>query len=173
MTYLRSVIETPQRLRLCLSETAEWDRTATDNCQFTLEIDEPTGGPIVLRLTGNVDALTAPILTACLDEVVLHGRSAVVDLLGTTFVGCAALTALADAGPRIHEQRGHLAVAAPAPLRRIIARVGMDKVRTFDTLADAFTAAHTGQVRPPLSGGARRPRGLGADPVTTAPRRTG
>ncbi|MFC9357520.1 STAS domain-containing protein [Rhodococcus sp. NPDC057014] len=114
MTYLRSVIESPQRLRLSLSETAGWDRAGTDHCPFTLKIDEPTGGPIVLRLSGDVDAVTAPILTACLDEVVLHGRSAVVDLLDTTFVGSAALSALAEAGPRIREQRGHLTVAAPA-----------------------------------------------------------
>ena len=150
MTYLRSAIESPQRLRLSLSETAGWDRADSDHCPFTLKIDEPTGGPIVLRLSGDVDAVTAPILTACLDEVVLHGRSAVVDLLGTSFVGSAALSALAEAGPRIREQRGHLTVAAPHPLRRIIARVGMDTVRTFDSLAHAFTAAHGG---PQLAGG--------------------
>ena len=160
MTYLRSVIESPQRLRLSLSETAGWDRAGTDHCPFTLKIDEPTGGPIVLRLSGDVDAVTAPILTACLDEVVLHGRSAVVDLLDTTFVGSAALSALAEAGPRIREQRGHLTVAAPHPLRRIIARVGMDTVRTFDSLAHAFTAAH---------GGPQWTGGQPTDPTTDLP----
>ncbi|MBC2640734.1 MULTISPECIES: STAS domain-containing protein [unclassified Rhodococcus (in: high G+C Gram-positive bacteria)] len=143
MTYLRSVIETPQRLRLSLSDTADWDRDDPENRRFTLKIDEPTGGPIVLRLSGDVDVATAPILAACLDEIVLHGRSAVVDLLRTSFVGCAALTALAAAGTRIREQRSHLTVAAPQHLRRVIALADMDAVRTFDTLAHAFTAAHT------------------------------
>lgn len=141
MAYLRSVIETPQRLRLSLSETTAWDRPEPHHRRFTLKIDEPTGGPIVLRLSGDLDAVTAPVLAACLDDVVLHGRSAVVDLLGTNFVGCLALAALADAGTRIRDHHGHLAVAAPDHLRRVLRLAGADTVHTFDNLTHAYTAA--------------------------------
>ncbi|GCE43784.1 hypothetical protein Rhow_008082 [Rhodococcus wratislaviensis] len=69
----------------------------------------------MLRVRGDLDTVTAPILAACLDEVVLRGRCAVVDLLPAGFVGCPALAVLADAG--------------------------IDAVQCFGTLVDAFTAA--------------------------------
>jgi len=143
MAYLRSVIDTPQHLRLALSQTAAWDQTDPDDTGFNLEIDEPVGGPIVLRVRGDLDTLTAPILAACLDEVVLCGRSAVLDLLSTGFVGCAALSVLADAGRRLSEQRSRLTVATVGPLRHIICASGIDTVQCFGTVAEAFTAAHT------------------------------
>jgi anti-anti-sigma factor len=144
MVYLRSVIDSPQHLRLALSQTAFFDQADPDEGGFALEVDEPAGGPIVLRVSGDLDMVTAPILAACLDEVVLRGRCAVVDLLPAGFVGCAALAVLADAGTRLREQRSRLTVAAFGPLRHILDDAGLDAVQCFGTLTDAFTAAHTG-----------------------------
>ena len=95
----------------------------------------------MLRVRGDLDTVTAPILAACLDEVVLRGRCAVVDLLPAGFVGCPALAVLADAGSRLRAQNSRLTVAALGPLRHILADAGIDAVQCFGTLVDAFTAA--------------------------------
>ncbi|QYA99897.1 STAS domain-containing protein (plasmid) [Rhodococcus sp. USK10] len=141
MVYLRSVIDSPQHLRLALSQTAFFDQADPDEGGFALEVDEPVGGPIVLRVSGDLDMVTAPILGACLDEVVLRGRCAVIDLLPAGFVGCPALAVLADAGSRLRAQNSRLTVAALGPLRHILADAGIDAVQCFGTLVDAFNAA--------------------------------
>ncbi|MFE5703674.1 STAS domain-containing protein [Rhodococcus koreensis] len=58
---------------------------------FRIEIDEPVGGPAVIRVRGDLDVVTAPVLDACLAEAVLTGHSVVVDLLYVPFLGCAGL----------------------------------------------------------------------------------
>jgi len=142
MAYLRSITDTTQQFCLAMAQTAAWDQADPDEYGFALQIDEPPGGPVVLRVSGDLDVVTAPVLGACLDEVVLRGRSVVVDLLPTGFVGCAVLSVLAAAGDRLRDQRSRLTVAAPGDLRRIIVAVGIDAVQCFASVAEAFTAAH-------------------------------
>ena len=139
MAYFRSIFDSPDLVRSSLSETDQWDDTDPG---FRIEIDEPAGGPGVIRVRGDVDVVTAPVLRACLAEAVLTGHSVVVDLLHAPFVGCAGLAALDDAATRLSEQRCRLTVAAPAGLHSALDRLGLSAaVPCFDTVAAAFHAA--------------------------------
>jgi anti-anti-sigma factor len=102
----------------------------------------PTAGPGVNRVHGDVDVVTAPILRACVAEALLTGHSVVVDLLRVPFIGYAGLAALDDAAARLSEQRCRLTVAAPARLHSTLDWIGISAaVRCFDTVAEAFHAA--------------------------------
>ncbi|MDT2004812.1 STAS domain-containing protein [Rhodococcus opacus] len=142
MAYFRSIFDSPAHVQSSLSGTAEWDNADPGQPGFRIEIDEPTAGPGVIRVHGDVDVVTAPILSACLAEALLTGHSVVVDLLHVPFIGCAGLAALDDAATRLSEQRCRLTVAAPARLHSTLDRVGISAaVRCFDTVAEAFHAA--------------------------------
>ena len=137
MAYFRSVSDSSGSAR---PRTDMWGGAGPSG--FHIEIDEPTGGPGVIRVRGDVDALTAPVLSACLAEAVLTGHSAVVDLLHVPFIGCAGLAALDHAAGRMTEQRCRLTVAAPPRLHSTLDRIGIGTtVRCFDTVAEAFHAA--------------------------------
>lgn len=139
MAYFRSIFDSPDLVRSSLSGPDLWHDTDPG---FHIDIDEPTGGPAVIRVSGDVDVLTAPILRACLAEAVLTGHNVVVDLLHVPFIGCAGLAALDDAAIRLSEQRCRLTVAAPAALHSELDRLGLGAtVPCFDTVADAFHAA--------------------------------
>jgi anti-anti-sigma factor len=139
MAYFRSIYDSPDLVRSSLSGPDPWDDTDPG---FRIDIDEPTGGPGVIRVHGDVDILTAPVLRACLTEAVLTGHSVVVDLLHAPFVGCTGLAALDDAATRLSEQRCRLTVAAPAGLHSELDRLGLGTaVPCFDTVAEAFHAA--------------------------------
>ncbi len=139
MAYFRSVFDSPDLVRSSLSGTDRW---ADTDRGFRIDIDEPTGGPGVIRVRGDVDVLTAPVLRACLDEAVLTGHSVVVDLLHVPFIGCAGLAALDYTATRLSEQRCRLTVAAPAGMHSALDRIGIGAaVPCFDTVAEAFHAA--------------------------------
>ncbi|SEB77875.1 STAS domain-containing protein [Rhodococcus koreensis] len=142
MAYFRSIFDSPELVQSSLSETDRWDNADPGEPGFRIDIDEPTGGPGVIRVRGDIDVVTAPILNACLAEAVLTGRSVVVDLLHVPFIGCAGLAALDGAATRLSEQRCRLTVASPAGLHSTLDRIGIGAaVRCFDTVAEAFHAA--------------------------------
>ncbi|MDI9973786.1 STAS domain-containing protein [Rhodococcus sp. IEGM 1307] len=139
MANFRTIFDSPGLTRSSLSGT---DLCSNADHGFRIDIDEPTGGPGVLRVRGDVDVVTAPVLSACLAEAVLTGHSVVVDLLRVPFVGCAGLAALDYAATRLSEQRCRLTVAAPAGLHAVLDRIGLSTAAPcFDTVAEAFHAA--------------------------------
>ncbi|MFF2115468.1 STAS domain-containing protein [Rhodococcus koreensis] len=147
MTYFRSVFDSQDRMHSSRGGTARWDYLDPEDPGFRIEIDEPVGGPAVIRVRGDLDVVTAPVLEACLAEAVLTGHSVVVDLLYVPFTGCAGLAALDDAANRLSEQRCRLTVAAPAGLHATMERIGLGAAAgCFDTVAKAFSAAleHSG-----------------------------
>jgi anti-sigma B factor antagonist len=84
---------------------------------------ERLDGEVHVSLRGEIDLVTAPALTALLDEVVDERPSrVVVDMAEVGFLDSSGLSALVHARNRLHDQDGRLAVRAPSPaLRKLLA----------------------------------------------------
>jgi anti-anti-sigma factor len=142
MTYFRSVFDSPEQVRSSLAGTCRWNNTVDAYPRFCIDIDEPTGGPLVIHVVGDLDVVTAPLLTACLDESVSTGHNVALDLLNVPFLGCAGAAALHSAATRLSTQRCRLTVSVPRTVQAILGRIGISAaVPCFDTVAAAFRAA--------------------------------
>ncbi|CAG7598258.1 STAS domain-containing protein [Rhodococcus opacus] len=146
MTFFHSVVDSPAQVKSWLADTWRSNTIAAGATEFRIDIDEPPGGPVVIRVAGNVDAGTVPVLSACLGESVLTGHSVVVDLLHVPFLGCPGLAALHRTATDLSAQRCRLTLAASADVRSILDRIGIGAaVPCFDTVANAFHAARSPQ----------------------------
>ena len=146
MTYFHSVVDSPEQVQSWLTDTWRPTTTAAGATDFRIDIDEPPGGPVVIRVVGTVDAGTVQGLSACLRESVLTGHSVVVDLLDVPFLGCPGFAALHDTATDLSAQRCRLTVAASAEVRSILGRIGIGAaVPCFATVAGAFHAARAPQ----------------------------
>ena len=109
---------------------------------LAVAVESPVTGVVVLRVSGEIDMLTAPVL---IDHVrtQLKGtlRSLVIDLTGVTFLGSAGLAVLAEAH--------HTATAAAVAVRvvassRMVLRplqvTGLDQLLTIVADPDAAVA---------------------------------
>jgi anti-sigma B factor antagonist len=87
-------------------------------------------GEVHVALRGEIDLVTAPALTALLDEVVDDGPSRVViDMAAVGFLDSSGLSALVHARNRLDAHGGHLAVRAPSPaLRKLLALTHIDGI---------------------------------------------
>ena len=143
MTYFHSVVDSPEQVQSWLTDTWRPNTAAAAGAtDFRIDIDEPPGGPVVIRVAGDVDAGTVPVLSACLCESVLTGHSVVVDLLDVPFLGCPGFAALHDTASDLSAQRCRLTVAASAEVRSMLRRIGLGAaVPCFATVAAAFHAA--------------------------------
>lgn len=52
MTYFHSVVDSPERVQSWLVDTWRWTTTADGDTEFRIDIDEPPGGPVVIRERG-------------------------------------------------------------------------------------------------------------------------
>ena len=146
MTFFHSVVDSPAQVKSWSADTWRSNTIAAAATEFRIDIDEPPGGPVVIRVAGNVDAGTVPVLSACLGESVLTGHSVVVDLLHVPFLGCPGLAALHRTATDLSAQRCRLTLAASADVRSILDRIGIGAaVPCFDTVANAFHAARAPQ----------------------------
>ena len=76
---------------------------------------------VVVRVAGEVDIVTAPLLQRHLDAAIATGRPVVVDLSETTFLDARGVAALVSARKHMHRAGGRLAVRRPPPLvRRVL-----------------------------------------------------
>ena len=83
-----------------------------------------------LRLHGELDAATAPVLDAGIAEAVAAGvEQVVIDCAGLDFIDSSGLSVLATNHKRLQDARRALVVeAAPAGARRLFEIAGMDRV---------------------------------------------
>ncbi len=101
-----------------------------------------TGPETVVRLVGEVDCSTVPLLRAAFDQAPREAAHHVlVDLSGTTFMDGAGLNALLQArrdwGNRLRLYR------PPASLRRILQALEMEDAFTIDDAVDTMDAMDT------------------------------
>ena len=112
------------------------------NPEFVIETIAQTPGTIVLRVTGRLDARSAPVLTARCREVRGQGCHLVLNLAGVSFIassGIGALLALVEEF-RQSEYRVRLAAVSPA-VESVVRLLNLDPFLTIDaTEADATAA---------------------------------
>jgi anti-anti-sigma factor len=93
----------------------------TEGRQFGVTTTEQADG-VVLRVTGEVDLVTAPVLQRSIDAAVAAGRpTIVIDLSGTTFLDARGVGALVAARKQAGKSGGRLIIRKPPPLvRRVL-----------------------------------------------------
>ena len=111
--------------------------------EFHLDTAGPTGDCAVLRVTGEVDAYTAPMLRDRIRE--LADKDAVhliADLSQVDFLDSTGLGALVGGLKRLREARGSLTLVIDAPrILRIFQLTGLTKVFAIhSSVVDAITA---------------------------------
>jgi anti-anti-sigma factor len=98
-----------------------------------VEVKTVIDGPEALvKVTGEIDASTAPTLGQALDSAIDRGmRTVVVDAAGITFIDSSGLSVLVAAHKRLIAGDGELVVASSsAPVRRLLGISGLDRVLT-------------------------------------------
>lgn len=131
MVFLRSIHSGAESIR-----SSFCGPTDLEDGKFALFIDEPTGGPVVIRVVGDIDRSAVPIFGECLSEAIVCGRSVVVDLMETESVDPAINSILAVVASRLARHRCRATVACTDRLRWQLgdAVFGVD---FYDTVADA------------------------------------
>jgi len=110
-----------------------------------LVVQQRANGVCVLAVDGELDALTAPLLGACLrEQFVANPVHLIVDLQAVCFLGSSGLNCLLEAREIAQQVPGmhlHLAGLATRAVARPLEVTGLlDRFDTYPTLADALTA---------------------------------
>jgi anti-sigma B factor antagonist len=101
----------------------------------TLEIAEDTEGPRrVLRVVGELDLATAPVLRHRLHEAIEAGHTdVVVDLPRLTFMDSTGISVLVDALKQVHRLKGRLVLRNPTEgIRRVLEIAGLLSIFGLD-----------------------------------------
>jgi anti-anti-sigma factor len=118
---------------------------------LSLKVSAPSAGVQLVQVAGELDLLTKPRLTDCVDDVLRRGaRHFILDMSGVSFMGASGLQVLVHAKDRC-EQYGadlHVTGAAHRAVARLIGGMRLDQVLTMHpTWADALTAIGAGRIR--------------------------
>lgn len=108
------------------------------DCSIT--VDEPVGGPIVIRAEGVLDSTAVSVLTEFLDEALHSGRPLVLDVVDAIDIDVSILRALDDASSRLLDSRAPIIVACSEEFTTQLADADID-VRSHTTVARAVTAS--------------------------------
>ncbi|HWH33835.1 MAG TPA: STAS domain-containing protein [Acidimicrobiales bacterium] len=95
-----------------------------------VEVCEDGHGVLLLRLRGEIDLLTAPILDRSLTSLAERdgATQVVADLSGVSFVGIVGVETLGRHAMRLSEEGRRLVVVSPSALtRRVIGLLGLDE----------------------------------------------
>jgi anti-sigma B factor antagonist len=120
-----------------------FDRSEPDMREFRLETIGPIGDCAVLRVCGEVDTYTAPMLREQVRELAAKGAvHLIADLGGVDFLNSTGLGVLVGGLKRLREAGGSLTLVISAPrILRIFQVTGLTKVLiAHRSAADAITA---------------------------------
>jgi anti-sigma B factor antagonist len=106
-----------------------------------LQVTDHGADTRVVTVTGEVDALTAPTLAACLSAQLAVAQLVVVDLNGLKFLASAGLRVLFEANELALERDRHLRFVCNHPLaNQALETTGLRQHLTFtDDVADALS----------------------------------
>lgn len=110
--------------------TEEFTTVVTGNRTPTIEVGEPEEGYVVVRVVGDLDAVSAPALGARLGEGMIHRRTAVLDLRDAPFVGCTAMSVIDAAATVLAARGGRMVVLCGRQTRRHLAICGAGRRAT-------------------------------------------
>ncbi len=102
--------------------------------------------PPVVRVRGEVDLYTAPLMEQQLQQLVADGaREIVVDLAKVTFLDAAGLGALVRTMSRLRRRHGGMQVRSPSPrVQKTFEITGLDQIFTILDERDSAVAALDG-----------------------------
>ncbi|MFD7027345.1 STAS domain-containing protein [Streptomyces sp. NPDC059917] len=114
---------------------------------FEVELTEQSAERVVVSVTGDIDYHTCPMVTAVLDTLELSGRTLVLDLGRSTFLGTSALHVLLALRARAIEEEWTLELAdVPHQGRRVLDLTGTRSLFTVGT-SRRHGRREAGQVR--------------------------
>jgi anti-anti-sigma factor len=133
----------------------------------------PAPDQVVVRVTGDADLSTAPLIADALSQSAgLGTRQVVVDVAGTHFWDCSGLHALREFTAKLAaEGRSCRIVGAPARTRRLISAAGLEDRLELDGPVTRPTPLRTDQPDAPNWAWAPAPRSRSEHPVPVRPRR--
>jgi anti-sigma B factor antagonist len=131
--------------------TGSWERNVAASL-LNVQVTDGETRAVTLRVTGEVDMLTEPILVDALHEQLGTSRPAVLDLRPVTFFGTAGLRALLTWLRDADQLRVKVAVVATGqPVRHVLEVTGVrNSVPLFETENEA-TAFVTGPLLHPVN----------------------
>lgn len=135
MTLLDSVHTAPASIRMSFCTPIVLDANV-----FAMSVDEPAGGPVVVRVCGGFDPASTREFEHCIDDALTSGRSIVIDLMDVEHITPRATSALAQASVRLSHSRSCITVACRFSVRGTIVSLA-GTIDCHDTLAQAITAA--------------------------------
>ncbi|MBM7241902.1 STAS domain-containing protein [Rhodococcus fascians] len=139
MVFLRSVHSDPESIRLSFCGPTNLEDSA-----FAMSVDEPIGGPVVIRIIGKIDRTAVPVLGECVSEAIVCGRSMIVDLLDVDFVHPDVVSILSAAASRLSSHRCRAMVACTTELQEQLRQSGFPPgIDCYATVADAIRASLT------------------------------
>ena len=99
---------------------------------FNVEVED--GDPSVVRVSGDVDIATAPVLRSRLHDLLATGvREVVVDVSAVTFIDSIGMSVVMSALKRYRQEGGDLRLRAPsAPVRLVLDFSGLSQVITVE-----------------------------------------
>ncbi|NGP08349.1 STAS domain-containing protein [Rhodococcus sp. 14C212] len=103
------------------------DFSVPEQATFEISVDRSGAGAVVVRVCGDVDITTAPLLDCVLQQR-FSGRGVVVDLLQVDFFGCAGLTVLESAACGTGLGGPVIAAVAVGEVRHALQVTGIDRV---------------------------------------------
>lgn len=137
MVFLRSVHSGPESIR-----SSFCGPNHLEDGTFAMSVDEPIGGPVVIRVTGDIDKSSVAVFAECVTEAIVCGRSLVVDLLDVESVSPAGVSVLTAAAARLASHRCRAIVACNHTLHtRLVSEWGPVGVECHNTVAAAIQAA--------------------------------
>lgn len=136
MVFLRSVHSDPESIRLSFCGPTNLEDSA-----FAMSVDEPVGGPVVIRIIGKIDRSAVPVLGECVSEAIVCGRSLVVDLLDVESVHPSVVSILSAAASRLSEHRCRVMVCCTNELQHQLRQGGFPhSIDCYGTVAEAIRA---------------------------------
>jgi anti-anti-sigma factor len=112
---------------------------------LTTIVDATPDGPVWLRVSGEVDAMTAPTLASAITECIevaasCTNRLLILDMTAVTFFGSAAAATFAQADEKSGSRRVEIRVVASRIVRRVLQVTKLDAVlKVYATAAEALS----------------------------------
>lgn len=137
MVFLRSVHSGPESIR-----SSFCGPNHLEDGTFAMSVDEPIGGPVVIRVAGDIDKSTVAVFAECVTEAIVCGRSLVVDLLDVEYVDATGTSVLTAAAARLASHRCRAIIACTEGLREHLeSSWGRCGVECHNSVASAIHAA--------------------------------
>lgn len=137
MVFLHSIHSGPESIRSSFCGPIH-----LEDSTFAMSVDEPPGGPVVIRVAGDIDETTVSVFGECVSEAIVCGRSLVVDLLDVGSIDQSGVAILRAASARLSANRCRLIVACSREVQQALEKAWTGAaIECYGTVAASIGAA--------------------------------